>query len=314
MTFANRFSVHPPASIPRRLARCLWHQRSQTALCPTTPRLDGQVALVTGGSRGIGLETVRGLAARGAEVISASRDETVGSRNAEAIRSEFGVASHFAPLDLSDLASIPRALESIRAALTGRRLSILIANAGLWPNRHALSAQGHEIAFATNVLGHHCLIRETLPLLDSGARVVVLTGEIYIMASDCSADFGYRSALGGQTAYCRSKLGNLWYVRELARRHRDIRVHAVHPGVIATELGSSNTGIVGGVKRALMLSPEEGAHTSLFCATQPDLESGTYYHNVLGRVQLHPKDPGADEAKSAALWELLEELAPPVAR
>jgi hypothetical protein len=82
----------------------------------------------------------------------------------------------------------------------------------------------------------------------------------------------------------------------------------VHPGVIASELGVGNTGIAGAVKRALMISPERGAQTSLFCATQPDLESGTYYHNTLGRVELRPDDPGADDEKARALWELVEGL------
>jgi NAD(P)-dependent dehydrogenase (short-subunit alcohol dehydrogenase family) len=265
------------------------------------PRLDGQVALVTGGSRGIGLETTRGLSLRGAEVISASRDETRGMRVAEAIRTELAVPVHFAPLDLGDLLSIPRTL---------RRLSVVVANAGIWPTRHALSAQGHELAFATNVLGHHALLRGALELdlLADRARVVVVTGDIYIMSSHCSSDYSYRGWLGGQRAYCRSKLGNLWYVRELARRHPEMRIHAVHPGVVGSELGGGNAGIVGAIKRALMLSPEQGAQTSLFCATQPDLESGTYYHNVLGRVLLHPDDPAADDVKSAALWDLVEEL------
>jgi NAD(P)-dependent dehydrogenase (short-subunit alcohol dehydrogenase family) len=274
------------------------------------PRLDGQVALVTGGTRGIGLETTRGLALRGAEVICASRGEASGMRAAEAIRAEFGIPVHFAPLDLGDLLTIPRMLDDVQRLLAGRRLSVLIANAGLWPTRHARSAQGHEIAFATNVLGHHALVRGALEreLLEGGARVVVVTGDIYITAGDCSSDFSYRGPRGGQQAYCRSKLGNLWYVRELARRHPELRVHAAHPGVVASELGGSNAGIAGAIKRAFMLSPEQGAQTSLFCATQPGLETGAYYHNVLGRIELHPDDPAADDVKSAALWHLLDEL------
>jgi len=274
------------------------------------PRLDGQVALVTGGSRGIGLETTRGLALRGAEVVSASRDEANGRRVAEAMRAELGVPVHFASLDLGDLRSIPRTLDRLQGLLAGRRLSVVVADAGLWPTRHAYSAQGHEIAFATNVLGHHALLRGALELdlLADEARVVVVTGDIYILSSRCSSDHSYRGRLGGQRAYCRSKLGNLWYARELARRHPELRVHAVHPGVVASDLGGGNAGIVGAIKRALMLTPEQGAQTSLFCATQPDLESGTYYHNVLGRVVLHPDDPAADDVESAALWDLVEEL------
>jgi dehydrogenase/reductase SDR family protein 13 len=231
-------------------------------------------------------------------------------RVSEAIRAELGVPVHSAPLDLGDLLSIPRTLDRLRSLLAGRSLSIVVANAGIWPTRHTCSPQGHELAFATNVLGHHALLRGALELdlLADRARVVVVTGDIYIMSSNCSSDYSYRGRLGGQRAYCRSKLGNLWYVRELARRHPEMRIHAVHPGVIGSELGGSNAGIAGAIKRVLMLSPEQGAQTSLFCATQPDLGSGTYYHNVLGRVVLHPDDPAADDVKSAALWDLVEEL------
>jgi retinol dehydrogenase-12 len=311
--FADRVTVHPPVSVlsvPRRLARSLWRQRSRSAICPRTPRLDGQVALVTGGTRGIGLETTRGLALRGAEVVSASRDEASGVRIAEAIRAELGVPVHFAPLDLSDLPSIPRALDRVRTLLAGRTLSVVVANAGVWPTRPARSAQGHEIAFATNVLGHHALLRGALErnLLADRARVVVVTGDLYILSSDCSSDYSTRGPLGGQRAYCRSKLGNLRYARELARRHPELRVHAVHPGVIASELAASNAGLVGAIKRASLLSPEQGAQASLFCATQPDLESGSYYHNVLGRVVLHPDDPATNEVESTALWDRLEGL------
>ncbi len=308
--FADRVAVHPPVSGASRLLRCMWRQASRTATCPPTPRLEGRVALVTGGSRGIGLETTRGLAARGAEVITASRGEAVGKGVADAIGTELGTPAHFVPLDLSDLATIPGTLDRLEALLDGRRLDVLVANAGLWPSRYARSPQGHEIAFATNVLGHHALIRGARErrLLAEGGRVVVVTGDIYVLTRDCSPDYAYRGALGGQLAYCRSKLGNLWYARELARRAPDLRVHVVHPGVIASELGGPSTGLVGALKRGLMLSLEQGAQTSIFCATQPGLESGTYYHNVLGRMDLDPADPAADDARAGAFWERIEGL------
>ena len=266
---------------------------------------------MTGGARGIGLETSRGLAARGAEVIAAARGEAAGKAAADALRAGSGAPAHFVPLDLGDLNAVPRALDGLETVLKGRRLDVLVANAGLWPTRYARSPQGHEIAFATNVLGHHALIRGALErsLLAEGARVVVVTGDIYVMARECTPDFAYRGPLGGQRAYCRSKLGNLWQAGELARRHPELHVHAVHPGVIASELGGPNTGMAGAFKRALMISPERGAQTSLFCATWPGLESGSYYHNVLGRVELHPDDPAADATRAAALWDELERLA-----
>jgi retinol dehydrogenase-12 len=307
--FADRVSHHPSTRTLPRVLRCMWRQARANPTCPPS-RIDGQIALVTGGSRGIGLETSRGLAARGAEVVSAARREEAGKRMVEALRSEYGRPAHFLPLDLADLATLPRTLDRLEAVLAGRPLKILVANAGLWPRRFERSAQGHEIAFATNVLGHSALIRGALErgLLAEGCRVVVVTGDIYIMATECSPDFVHRGALGGQQAYCRAKLGNLWYVRELARRQPSLRVHAVHPGVVASELGGASTGPALAIKRALMLSPEQGAQTSLFCATQPGLASGTYYHNVLGRVELGPTDPASDTKRAGELWALLEQL------
>jgi NAD(P)-dependent dehydrogenase (short-subunit alcohol dehydrogenase family) len=284
------------------MARCLWRQGRRSARCPETPRLEGRTALVTGGGRGIGLETTHGLVARGAEVISASRTPHASS-----------VPARFLPLDLADLGAVAKGVDALASLLLGRRIDVVVANAGLWPTRFARSAQGHEIAFATNALGHHALIRglQARDLLAPGARVVVVTGDIYVMARECTADFAYRTAFGGQHAYCRSKLANLWQVRELAARHPELCALAVHPGVVASELAGSSRGVGGAIKRALLLSTEAGAQTSLVCATQPGLRSGAYYHNTLGRVEFARDDPAADAARAAACWELLEELTAP---
>jgi NAD(P)-dependent dehydrogenase (short-subunit alcohol dehydrogenase family) len=296
--------------VPRRLLRSLWRQAARNPVCPAVPRLDGRIALVTGGSRGIGLATSQGLAARGAEVVTASRNEATGRRVASELRATSGVPAHFVALDLADLARIAASLDAIEALLSSRRLDLLIANAGLWPGRHRTSAQGHEIAFATNVLGHHALIRGLIERgrLAEGARIVVLTGDIYVLADDCTSDFSYEGRSGGAIAYCRSKLGNVWYGRALARRHPELRVHVVHPGVIASELGGDRGLVARAMKRIVCLPPEAGAQTPLFCATQPGLESGAYYHNTLGRMELDPADPGADDARAQALWERLETL------
>jgi len=300
--YANRSTAEPPTLLPFRLWRCLWRQSRLSPRCPATPRLDGVRALVTGGGRGIGLETTLGLAARGAEVFTSSRRAPGAD-----------VPATFVELDLGDLVSVVGCSDALGVGLADRKLDILVANAGLWPARFALSAQGHEIAFATNVLGHYALIRGLIEAgrLAENARVVVVTGDIYIMARECTPDFKYRTGRGSQLAYCRSKLGNLWLARELSQRYPALQVYAVHPGVIASELSGGRTGVVGAFKAATMLSLEAGAQTSLFCATQPGLPSGSYFHNTLGRVELRADDPAADGGKASALWELLEGLAGP---
>ena len=300
-------------SLPRspfaRLWLSTWRQAAKSPVCPLTPRLDGSAFLVTGGVRGIGLATSRGLAARGATVVAASRGAD-GEREARRLREQTGSPVHFLALDLADLDSVRRCVGALGDMLAGRPLDGLIANAGLWPTRHARSAQGHEIAFATNVLGHYALIRglERRGLLAERARVVIVTGDIYVLAHECSSDFAYSGTRGGQQAYCRSKLGDLWLARELSERYPGRPVFCVHPGVIASGLAGGSTGVAFALKRALLLSPEAGAQTSLMCATQPGLVSGAYYHNCLGRVQLPEGDPALDAARARSLWRRLEEL------
>jgi len=175
-----------------RMLKVMWRQRARSLVCPETPHLDGQRALVTGGSEGIGLATCRGLLKRGARVIMASRSTPKAERACAQLRSEVGASApvSFLPLDLSDLTRVREAVAALAAQLGGEHLDALICNAGLWPRRYTVSAQGHELAFATNVLGHFLLLRQLVgSQLSAGARVVILTGDIYILASDCTPDY-----------------------------------------------------------------------------------------------------------------------------
>lgn len=313
MDFASRVTT-PSKLVPVRLAGCVWRQGALTPRCPTEPRLDGKLALVTGGNRGIGIEISRGLAARGAELVIAARNETTAIAARDAIVRETGAKVHVVSLDLTDLASVAASTERIGAILAGRDLDVLVANAGVSPSSYATSAQGHELAFATNTLGHHVFIRRLLDRAQlRGARIVVVTGDIYIRSSECTSDFRYDDARGGAMAYCRSKLGNLWFAAELARRYPTLHVVSVHPGVIASGLmGERRTAGIGAVVQGVvMLDLEAGAQTPLFCATQPNLERGGYYHNTYGLVRLRGDDPARDETKAKALWTRLEELGRP---
>jgi hypothetical protein len=110
-------------------------------------------------------------------------------------------------------------------------------------------------------------------------------------------------------AYCRSKLGNLWIAGELVRRSRQLSVYVVHPGVVATNLGGDAGALGNRLKRLVMIDAELGAQMPLVCCTQPGLENGAYYHNVLGHVRLADGDPARDERAAARLWETCEALA-----
>lgn len=289
------------------MAASMWRQASRCLDAPQEPRLDERVALVTGGNAGIGFETSRGLLQRGAQVLIACRNASKAEEACDRLAREPSAAAQprHVPLDLADLETIRGAADAVQEIAGGRPIDVLVQNAGIWPTTHTVSPQGHEIAFATNVLGHFALTAE----LESrgclhGARVVVVTGDIYVTAHECSADFQYRGRMGAQRAYSRSKLGNVWLGRELARRRPDLSVVVVHPGVVASNL----VGDFGGLKRRLFLSCQQGAQSSLLAAAQPALPSGCYLHNTLGIVPWLAEDPASNDEKARALWTLCEDL------
>jgi len=287
-------------------------QARRTPRCPDAPRLDGRLAVVTGATGGIGLEIARGLARRGAALVLPCRNPAKGAAVRDALRSEAaGRASvDLVPMDLEDLESVREGGRAIARSVAGRPVDLLVENAGVWPGRYARTRQGYEIAFGVNVLAHFALRRslEESGLL-SRARVVILTGDIYVLESECTPDFTWRGRLGGMRAYCRSKLGNLWMAEELLRRSPQLSVYVVHPGVVATNLGGDAGALGNRLKRLLMIDPELGAQMPLVCSTQPGLVNGAYYHNALGRMRLGEEDPARDGRAAARLWETCEALA-----
>jgi NAD(P)-dependent dehydrogenase (short-subunit alcohol dehydrogenase family) len=306
-----RESDLPARPLPRLLGAS-FRQAARTPRCPDSPRLDGRLAVVTGATGGIGREIARGLARRGASLVLPCRSPAKGERVAGLLRPELapGASLALVAMDLEDLASVRRGAEEILRCAAGRSVDVLVENAGVWPLRYAETRQGFEIAFGVNVLAHHALRRALLAAgALAAARVVVLTGDIYVLASECTPDRRWSGALGGMLAYCRSKLGNHWIASELARRVPALEVAVVHPGVVATGLAGELGAFAGWLRRRILLTPEQGAQMPLFCATQPDLASGGYWHNVHGRVRLAPADPARDAAAAARLWETCEALA-----
>jgi NAD(P)-dependent dehydrogenase (short-subunit alcohol dehydrogenase family) len=245
-------------------------------------------ALVTGGNLGIGAAVASQLASHGVAV-------TVAARSASG---DGGVR-----LDLSDLDQVVGAT----AELVGRGpFDLVVLNAGVAPAGIEHSAQGHELAFAVNVLGHQVLLERLIAAgaLAVGARVAVVTGDIMVIARNCSADFTSSHPRAGGMAYARSKLGNFWQARELARRHPELHVVAVHPGVVRSGLGAASTD--GRLTRWLSLDPARSAEAVLAAALDPTVPSGAYVHNALGLV-----DQPVDEERAEVFVEQLDELAAP---
>jgi retinol dehydrogenase 12 len=258
------------------------------------------IALITGANSGIGRATAIGLASGAVHVIAAGRS----AERTEPVVDEIaatGGSAEFLELDLASMNSVRTAAR--RFARTGRDLDILINNAGIGVNRRGLTEDGFEVHFGINHLGHFLLTRELVPHLSAGGRVVSLTSAMHFRADGIDFDRVRRHTFIGLAEYVTSKLANVLFIRELARRHPELRAFAVHPGLVRTRL-------IPGPLRALsgssMLSPEQGADTVLWCATSDDVasESGQYYQQ---RSRLSPSATAQDDDLARELWERSDE-------
>lgn len=294
----------------KRMFNWGWRQRKRTMDCPLEPRLDGKVVAITGGNSGIGLETVKGLLERGAEVIMLSRNEEKSNAIIKTLKGKVC----FIQLDLGDLNTIDFAINKMAKKLVNRKIDILILNSGvssIFP--HKVSPQGFELTFAINVLGHHALFRRlhNLQLLIENARIVTVAGDIYFQANDCTSDFKYEGKMS-MDAYARSKVGVMWWGLQFHKTFPRYEISLVHPGVIPMGLGANQKSIIirtmSRIMGSLLLSPKKGAQTTLICATQADIENGAYYHNAMGKAILPEGDIALDAIKAKKLWSELEKI------
>jgi dehydrogenase/reductase SDR family protein 13 len=270
-----------------------------------TGRLDGRVAIVTGASTGIGLVTARELARRGARVFLAGRSAARTVPAVEEIRRETGAdRAEFLPLDLSDPGSIRSAAEAFLSR--GIPLHLLVNNAGL-AGAGGVTREGFEMTFATNHLGPFLLTLLLLPRLRESApsRVVNVSSHAHyrVKGMDWEALRRPATSAGAFHEYSVSKLANVLFTTELSRRlpGTGVTAYALHPGVVATDLWRRLPWGVRHVAKLFMISPEEGARTTLHCAASPEAagESGLYYDECRPR---HPSRIAQDPALAAELW------------
>jgi dehydrogenase/reductase SDR family protein 13 len=267
--------------------------------------LCGKVCLVTGASTGIGRVTAEDLARRGGHVILAGRSEARTAPVVEAIRRSTGNAGvEFLPVDLSDLGSV----RSAAAAFLSRGLPLhaLVNNAGLAGVR-GLTPDGFEITWGTNHLGPFLL---TLLLLDrlkesTPSRIVNVASRAHYRARGIDWDAQRRPAAstGGIHEYSVSKLANVLFTKELARRlaGSGVTTYSLHPGVVATDIWRELPWGLRHLAKLFMISPEEGARTTLHCATapEPSLTSGAYYDSC---KPVRPSRAADDPALASELW------------
>jgi dehydrogenase/reductase SDR family protein 13 len=265
----------------------------------------GRVFLVTGASTGIGRVTALELARRGGHVILASRSEARTAPVVEAIRRSTGNPQvEFLPVDLSDLDSVRSAASAFLSR--GLPLHVLVNNAGLAGLR-GLTPDGFEITWGTNHLGPFLL---TLLLLDrlkqsAPSRIVNVASRAHHRARgiDWDAQRLPASSTGGIDEYSVSKLANVLFTKELARRlaGSGVTAYALHPGVVATDIWRELPWGIRHLAKLFMVSPEEGARTTLHCATEPEasLASGAYYDSC---KPVRPSRAADDPVLARELW------------
>jgi NAD(P)-dependent dehydrogenase (short-subunit alcohol dehydrogenase family) len=271
-------------------------------------------ALVTGGSAGIGKETARALAGMGYDVVIAARDATKGQAVVERIRDEHPEGRiAFWTVDLSEPEQVVNLAQRVRQRW--ERLDALVLNAGLFTPRLTTSISGFETMFATTHLGHFLLTHHLLPLMMASpdGRIVVTSSLAHHLGG--SFDFDSLRQPSPSTfvagaplrAYGRSKLANLLFVRELARRLGDtaVLVNAFHPGGVRTELWRDTPGWLHTLLWPGMVSEQEGAQTQIYLATDPGLtQTGQYW---VERTVRRGSRPSRDPVLARRLWAYSEQ-------
>jgi NAD(P)-dependent dehydrogenase (short-subunit alcohol dehydrogenase family) len=272
--------------------------------------MNGKICLVTGANTGIGKATALGLAKRGATVVIACRDVAKGSAAVNEIKAQSGSSNlHVLQLDLASLASVRTAAQQFEQQFP--KLDVLIENAGVSTGKRQVTADGYEMNFGVNHLGHFLLTQLLLPRLEAAApsRIVVVSSSVHKGQTLDFDDLQGERSWATLGSYSKSKLANMLFVHEQAKRlaGRKVTINALHPGVIASELARDLPGPFRLMARLFFKSTEDGAKTSLYLATSPDVEgkSGLYFADS---KEAKPGKVALDDAAAAKLWEVSEKL------
>ena len=280
--------------------------------------MKGKTVVITGANTGIGKETAAGLAEMGATIVLACRNRVKATAAAHEIRTRTDNDDvHLVDLDLADLDSVTTCAKEL---LDGyERIDVLINNAGLQLKERTTTIQGFETTFGVNHLAHFLLTDLLLERVRASApsRIVNLSSVGHNFArggmpwDDLQHDTTRYTANG---AYCESKLANILFTRELARRlpPAEVTVNSCHPGAVRSEFGSSEDmgKLYGAFMKAggpFLISSKSGARTSIYLASSPDVEGKTGGYYV--RRKLHSGSKRSrDEAAARRLWATSEEL------
>jgi NAD(P)-dependent dehydrogenase (short-subunit alcohol dehydrogenase family) len=281
--------------------------------------LCGKVAVITGGNSGIGKETAVALARLGAHVVIAARDSAKAAAAVDEVRERAHADDRVEtiPLDLASFASVREFARTFAARHD--RLDILVNNAGCVLARRILTQDGHEAQFQINHLGHFLLTHLLAEQLVRGApaRVVNVASDAHKGARN-GLDFDdldwARGRYRGFQAYSRTKLMNILFTRELARRYdpSQITANCLHPGFVASNFAKEgDLGWWGNLGMPLAglfaISVQQGAVTPVYVASSPDVESITGQYFVKCKTTA-PSTAGRDDRAAARLWKISAEI------
>jgi NAD(P)-dependent dehydrogenase (short-subunit alcohol dehydrogenase family) len=279
--------------------------------------MKGQTVVVTGGNSGIGLETASALAGMGARVLVTARNADRGrSAVAQIAERTEGAQVQLVVFDLADLSSVRRGAAEILEQVP--RLDVLVNNAGLVLTERQVTVDGFEATFATNHLGPFLLTNLLLDrvMASAPARIVNVASTAHNSArkgmpfDDLQSERHYR----GMRVYGQSKLANILFTLELARRLEGagVTANSLHPGTVRTGYGADGDArgfLSFGLKIAkpFFLSPEKGARTSIYLASSPEVDgvSGQYFVKCKART---PRKWARDPEAARRLWQVSEEL------
>jgi retinol dehydrogenase 14 len=273
----------------------------------------GKTVLITGATSGIGRATALGLAKMGADLAIIGRDRVRTEDAAQEIRASGGGRVDLFIADLSSQSEVRKLAEELLQSLA--RIHVLINNVGGYFDTRHVTVDGLERTFALNHLAPFLLTNLLLEKLkqSASARVVTVSSNAQATGRIDFSDLQGERSYSGARAYSQSKLANVLFSYELARRLKDTSVtaNALHPGVVSTSFGAEDPATVQRIfipfLRPFMKSPAQGAATSIHVASAPELEqvTGRYFANN------HPKKssgPSYDQATAARLWQLSADL------
>jgi NAD(P)-dependent dehydrogenase (short-subunit alcohol dehydrogenase family) len=279
--------------------------------------MKGKICVVTGANSGIGKATAKGLAAQGAHIVMVCRSRARGTKAQAEIRTEaYSDAVDLLIADLAVQSAIGQLAETIHSRY--ERVDVLVNNAGIYQSERNLTPDGVERTFAVNHLAYFLVANLLGDLLHAGAakhgeaRVVNVASEAHrgsrIHFDDPSLEGGY----SGLKAYGQSKLANVLFTRELARRlaGTGVTANAVHPGVVATNIWRGHSdwlATLAGFFTWLYKSPERGARGPLKLASDADLAgvSGAYFDET---TRTQPSKAAQDDEAARRLWTLSAEM------